>query len=300
MKKIMILGITGMLGHKLFMTLSLNAQFTVIGTVRSLKGYEAFFPEKIRTNITTDIDAEQFSTIETLIHKEKPDIVINCIGIIKQLPKAHDHLASIAINALLPHRLAALCQTINTRLIHFSTDCIFDGKKGNYTETDYPHTHDLYGQTKALGEVTGPNTITIRTSIIGHELASSHSLIEWFLSQHGSVHGYTRAIYSGFPTIEMAHIIERYVIPHPELCGVYHVSSDPTSKFDLLKIVAQVYKKDIIIAPYPAFFCERSLNSERFKSMTGYRPPSWPELVAKMYDDHIHADHTKTLSAVKN
>lgn len=281
--KILILGVTGMLGYTLFEYFSGNKQLEVNGTARNLFGLEAYFGMTEREKILTGIDIENVDAIVRTIGSIRPDVVINCIGIIKQLPIAKDPFTSIAINSLFPHRLAHICNAAGARMVHISTDCVFSGRKGNYTETDASDAEDLYGKTKYLGEVSYPHCVTLRTSIIGHELKGGYGLIDWFLTQTEKTRGYTRAIYTGFPTVEIARIIEDYVIPNKELKGLYQVSSGTISKHDLLLLVAERYGKNIDIEPYDDFFCDRSLNSSYFRSVSGYTPPSWPELVEMMH-----------------
>ena len=150
-------------------------------------------------------------------------------------------MQAIPINSLLPHRLARLCELSGARLVHISTDCIFAGDKGGYLETDPSDAIDLYGRSKFLGEVSYRNSVTLRTSIIGHELQSSHGLINWFLAQDKQCKGFSQAIFSGLPTVVLAGIIRDVVIPNEDLFGVYHVASQPISKYNLLKLVADVY-----------------------------------------------------------
>ena len=164
-----------------------------------------------------------------------------------------------------------------------STDCVFAGDKGGYRESDPSDAKDLYGRSKYLGEVSYPHTITLRTSIIGHELQSANGLIEWFLSQQEKCSGYTRAVFSGVPTVVLAKIIRDVVIPRPELHGVYHVAGHPISKYDLLKLVAQVYGKSIDIVPDDQVVIDRTLNSERFQKATGYSVPEWGKMIELMY-----------------
>jgi dTDP-4-dehydrorhamnose reductase len=168
------------------------------------------------------------------------------------------------------------------RLVHVSTDCVFSGEKGNYRENDPPDAADLYGRTKFLGEVDIPGCVTLRTSIIGHELSGRHGLVEWFLAQEGTVKGFARAVFSGFPTVEMARIVAERILPYERLSGLYHVSSEPISKYDLLRLVAKEYGKRIGIERDEEFACDRSLDSSRFREAIGYEPPAWPELVARM------------------
>ncbi|MFH1231915.1 MAG: SDR family oxidoreductase, partial [Planctomycetota bacterium] len=245
--KILILGVTGMLGHALFDLLSGHKYLDVHATARSTEGLSRWFPNYLLERIRGDVDADNFDSIIRAIADLKPDVVINCIGIIKQMAAAQDPIISISINALFPHRLALACKAADARMIHISTDCVFDGAKGNYSENDQSNATDLYGRTKFLGEVYYPHCVTLRTSIIGHELKGKHGLIEWFLAQKGKVRGFTNAIYSGFPTAEIARIISEYVITNPDLKGLYQVSSDPISKYELLRLVADKYKKQIEI-----------------------------------------------------
>jgi dTDP-4-dehydrorhamnose reductase len=211
-------------------------------------------------------------------------VVINCIGLVKQLAEANDPIVALPINAMLPHRLVRLCALANARLIHVSTDCVFNGSRGNYQEADISDAQDLYGKSKYLGEVAAPNAITLRTSIIGHELASAHGLVDWFLSQQGPIKGYSRAIFSGLPTVELARVVSEVVIPTPALSGVYHVASPAISKFELLRLVSEVYGKSIVIDADESVVIDRSLNPERFRLATGYVAPAWPELVKSMHD----------------
>jgi dTDP-4-dehydrorhamnose reductase len=210
-------------------------------------------------------------------------VVINCIGLVKQLAEADDPLLALPINAMLPHRLARLCDVASARLVHVSTDCVFSGARGNYIEGDSPDAQDLYGRSKLLGEVDYPHAVTLRTSIIGHELSSANGLVGWFLAQQGRVSGYRRAVFSGLPTIELARVIRDHVLPRPALRGTYHVSASPINKFDLLKLVARTYGKEIEIVEDDAVLIDRSLDSTRFRTETGYAPDDWPALVARMH-----------------
>lgn len=282
-ERILILGVTGMLGHTLFKELNKNDSFEVFGTTRNKSGLNGYFTEEELLKIRGNVDADNFETVIRAIASVQPTIIINCIGIIKQLPISRDPLTAITVNAQLPHRLSLVTRTANARLIHISTDCVFDGKKGNYAEKDLSTAEDLYGKTKFLGEVHYPHCITLRTSIIGHELKTNYSLVDWFMSQQGEINGFTKAIYSGFPTIEMVNIISNYVIPNKELSGLYHVSSEAISKYDLLNIIKDVYKKEIKINAFGDFVLDRSMNSDKFQKITGYIAPSWEKLVKDMY-----------------
>lgn len=287
MKKILILGGTGMLGHTLFTYLASHSEFDVYATARSSSGLSSWFPDKIAARVRVGVEADNFDSVIRALAAIRPDIVINCIGLIKQSDAAKDPLSAITINSRLPHRISLLCRASGARMIHISTDCVFSGSTGSYTEEDIADGRDLYGRTKWLGEISYPNCLTLRTSIIGHELKGHLGLIGWFLAQHGQVRGFTRAIFSGLPTIELAEIILRHVLVDDSLQGILHVSSEPISKYDLLKLVAARYRRQVEIEPEADFRVDRSLDSNRFRRLTGYRPPAWPELVEKMYQHYL-------------
>jgi len=298
LKRILILGGTGMLGHTLFFYLSDQKNLDVYATSRTANGLSPWFPEHLAQKVRGGVDADNFDTVIRALAFFQPDIVINCIGLVKQVRLVNDPLSAVTVNSQLPHRISLICKTAGARMIHISTDCVFDGKKGNYKENDIANVNDLYGRTKLLGEVHYSHCITLRTSIIGHELKGFRGLIEWLLSQKGPVHGYTNAIYSGFPTIELAHIIKEFVIKNPELNGVYHVSSEPISKYELLKLVADKYDKELIIEPYDQFYVDRSLDSSLFRKITKYSPPSWPKLVDIMHQNYTLASYYKKRNSI--
>lgn len=291
MSKVLILGGSGMLGHTLFHYLSGNPSLDVFATVRSSKELSGWLPADRMKKVCRDVDIHQTDSLVKVFADVLPDFVVNCIGIIKQVPEAEDPLATITVNALLPHRIALLCGAVGARMIHVSTDCVFDGEKGSYAESDLSNATDLYGRTKLLGEVAYPHCVTLRTSIIGHELKGNYGLVGWFLSQEEKVRGFRKVIYSGVPTVELARIIRDYVIPNPEMTGLYHVSSNPISKFDLLKLINDLYGKKIKIEPEDSFKLDRSLDSSRFRSLTGYNPPTWTELVRGMYNDYLQGPY---------
>ncbi|HJD56022.1 MAG TPA: SDR family oxidoreductase [Rickettsia endosymbiont of Pyrocoelia pectoralis] len=279
--KILILGVTGMLGNSMFRFLSNDKKLDVYATARSNSAY-AHFSKDLSDKLITNVDVENHDSLVEVLNKVKPDVVINCIGLVKQIADANEPLKALPINSLLPHRLARLCELAKARFIHISTDCVFSGKKGNYKENDFSDCYDLYGRSKYLGEVDYPHAITLRTSIIGHELGGNRSLINWFLSSEGSVKGFEKAIYSGFPTVELARIIKDFVLPNKELHGLYHVASSPINKLELIKLVAEIYKKEIEIIPSDELVIDRSLDATRFNEVTGYTPPKWRELVKRM------------------
>jgi dTDP-4-dehydrorhamnose reductase len=281
--RVLVLGASGMLGNAVLRIFVQSPGFDVVGSARSTGLLKYLLPD-IAERVVCGVDVANIDSLTGLFAKVNPDIVINCIGLVKQLAGADDPLAAIPINALLPHRLARLCAVARARLIHMSTDCVFAGTSGMYTEADTADATDLYGRSKYMGEVDYPHAVTLRTSIIGHELVGARSLVGWFLAQEGGVKGFKRAIFSGLPTVEMARLIRDYVIPNPELHGLYHVSAEPITKFDLLTLVAQAYGKSIEILPDERFEIDRSLDSSRFRKATGYEPKPWPELVQAMRD----------------
>lgn len=283
--KILILGVSGMLGHTLFTFFSEKKNHNVFGTVRNISKVGRLLSTQLQEQIINGVDAMNVDSIINAIRITKPDVVINCIGIIKQLNISNDPLIAIPINSLFPHRLVNICAVCNSRLIHISTDCIFNGKKGDYSEADPSDADDLYGKTKYLGEIHYDHCITIRTSIIGHELNTRFGLVEWFLSQKSNVKGHNKAFFTGFPTIELANIIHKFVIPNQQVTGLYNVSSNRISKYELLKLIADRYSKEIKIEKDDSIIIDRSLDSSRFRKLTGYIPPSWNDLVNMMYID---------------
>lgn len=279
--KILVLGASGMLGNAMIRVLSEKDDWQVYGTVRS-ESSKRFFKADIAERLIIGVDVEQHDSLMQAFIRTRPDVVINCVGLIKQLADAEDPLQAIPINAMLPHRLAKLCELSGSRLVHMSTDCVFSGDKGGYREADPSDARDVYGRSKYLGEVSYSHAVTLRTSIIGHELQSTHGLVGWFLSQQGSCKGYSRAIFSGLPTVVLAQIIRDVVIPRANLSGVYHVAAKPIDKFSLLKLIADVYGKKIDIVLDDKLVIDRSLVADRFRDATGYVAPDWRALIETM------------------
>jgi len=285
--KVLVLGVTGMLGSTVFKELSKDKALDVWGTLRS-KGGLRYFSNESHANLLCNVDVLENDSLVGLMAKIRPEVIINCVGLIKQLADASDPLSILPINAMLPHRLSKLCALSNSRLIHISTDCVFNGKKGGYLEEDTSDAEDLYGKSKYIGEVVNQShVVTLRTSIIGHELNSKSSLVDWFLSQEVSVKGYKNAIFSGLTTVELAGVIKNYVLPKSNLSGLYHVSVDAIDKYSLLNLIAKVYGKKIEISIDEEVYINRSLNSTKFQKSTGYRMPSWNNLIEKMYANKL-------------
>lgn len=287
MLKITILGASGMLGASLFRYFS-NKNYLVTGSIRNLKTKEKLLQLKgFNGSLTSDINANCIESIKKYIEQENPDYILNCIGVIKQKEDSIDRKTEININSLLPHQLAAIADKVNAKLIHFSTDCVFSGKKGNYLESDFADADDIYGRSKWLGEIDYGHHLTLRTSIIGHELWSNNSLINWFLSQNEKVNGFNNAIFSGLPTCYVAKVVENIITDYPDLQGLYHLSVDPIDKYTLLEKVKNTYKKDITIHKYPDFKIDRSLNSKKLQNLIKFTPPTWDYLIQLMHEEYL-------------
>ena len=278
--KILVLGASGMLGNAMLRVMSAQEAWSVFGTVRGAN--PALHEAAPRAVLIPGVHADQPDSLLAAFAQARPDVVINCVGLVKQLSNAEDPLVAVPINTLLPHRLARMCEVAGARLVHVSTDCVFSGKQGSYKELDEADAQDVYGRSKLLGEVDYPHAVTLRTSIIGHELGSAHGLIDWFLSQQARVKGYTDAVFSGLPTFELARVVRDFVIPHASLRGVYHVAAEPISKHDLLQIVKREYGKNLQIEPDDQVKINRSLDAARFREATGYVAPAWADLIAQM------------------
>ena len=290
--RVLVLGGTGMLGHKLWQVLStrLDTHATVRMSEQALEGMQLFDA----TRIVAGVAAERFETVERAVAAVRPDVVVNCIGIVKQARAAHDPIASISINSLFAHRVALLCRVAGARLIHISTDCVFSGRAGRYTESDIPDPVDLYGRSKLLGEVADDGCLTVRTSIVGRELSGSNGLLEWFLAQHGSVRGFRRAIFSGLTTQALARVLASIVCDHGALSGIRHVASEPISKHDLLCMLSDAYGLRVEIAPDDEVVCDRSLDDSTFRRETELQPPSWAEMVAELAADETPYDRLRS------
>lgn len=289
--RILVLGGGGMLGSAVSKVLSKDGAHDLVATFRKVPAGLAL-PKEIE--VIEGVDLLACGQPDAIVDAVRPDAVINCVGIIKQLYEVADAALTIHTNALLPHQLSNACARVGARFIHVSTDCVFDGQTGGYTEASRPNATDLYGKSKHLGEVVGADhVVTLRTSIIGHEIGRAVSLVDWFLSQSGSVRGYRKAIYSGLPTVELARVVAQHVLPDPSLSGLFHVVSAPINKFELLKLIAQTYNHDVEIVPYDDFVLDRSMKGEAFAAATGYVAPDWRELVTRMYAASKHS-HSRT------
>lgn len=293
--KILILGVSGMLGHKLFEIISKESEFDVYGTV--IKESTTFdkFPKNLRSKIIFGVIADKPETFIKVINDIKPKIVINAIGIIKQNNSSKDTETMIKVNALFPHQLANACTEVGARMITIATDCVFDGQKGEaYLESDIPTCHDTYGMTKYLGEIYGDKHLTLRTSIIGHELETHLSLLDWFINEPSkTINGYTKAIFSGLTTLELSKFLLDKIFKDPSITGLWHLSVNPISKFDLLSIIAKEYNKEVEMIPSEKVIINRALNSDRLREKTGYIVKSWEQLIKEMHEDYLSSSFYK-------
>ena len=281
--RILILGGDGMLGHQMFK--QLKPRHDVRATLhQELSAYRQFGLYTAE-NAYTGLDVRCTEDLTKVLADFQPQAVVNGIGIIKQRAASTESIPSLEINALFPHRLAILCRTIGARLIHLSTDCVFSGKKGGYSEDDPSDAEDLYGRSKYLGEVSDSHCLTLRTSMIGRELSRKQSLLEWFLAQKDTIQGFRGAIFTGFTTLELSRIIEKMIVDHPGTAGLYHVSSDPISKYDLLMLIKKKMQLAVEIIPDDTFRCDRSLDSSRFRREFKYNPPAWEHMVEELSRD---------------
>lgn len=280
--KVLVLGGGGMLGQQLVPTLH-STEHEVFATFRGeTTALRALPPyrELAADRLISDVDAMDFRKVRTAIERTKPQVVVNCIGVIKQVAAAADPIITLTLNSLLPHRLAELCARNGIRLVHLSTDCVYSGNQGDYVESAPPDPADLYGRSKLLGEVSGPGCLTLRTSIIGRDLFKSIGLLEWFLSQRGNVvTGFTHATFSGFTTRVMSRLIEDVLSHQPDLDGLYHLGSEPITKFDLLRRLNEALDLGVTLEPRDTPRCDRSLNSARFLAATGIKLPSWEAMI---------------------
>jgi len=279
-----VLGAYGMLGHRLL--LDLGKKYDTVGTVRTVRKWDAPIMESLSAEkIITGVDASDLSSLRSIIERHRPRYVVNCIGIVKQAEAAKDPITSITINSLLPHQLAKMTKRAGGTLIHFSTDCVFSGREGHYSQEHIPDPVDLYGRSKLLGEVS-ENGITIRSSLIGREIDSRNGLVEWFLSNRGkTVTGFRRAIFSGFTTHEMANVVDMLIDKKAITDGVWQVASDPISKFDLISKIDAEANTKVRITPNDQVICDRSLNGETFSRDTGYIAPDWDDMIKSMVRD---------------
>lgn len=279
--RILVLGGDGMLGHALVG--AWRARHDVHATLR--RDREAYRGEELllRPESHFGVDVRRLDDVVDVLGEVRPEAVVNAAGIVKQRRSAGDAVASLEVNALFPHRLARACRAAGARLVHVSTDCVFSGTRGRYTEQDEPDARDLYGRTKLLGEVHEPRCLTLRTSIVGLELTRKTGLVEWYLAQRGAIRGYRRAIFSGVTTAELAGAVEHLLLRERDLDGLWHLASEPISKYDLLAGLGErLRRRDVELRPDVELACDRSLDASALRRRTSYRPPPWNTMLDRL------------------
>ena len=272
-----------MLGSTLFHYFRRSPSIEVYGLVRDHK-LRPLFSDFDRQYLVFGHDFRNDDQLGSVLETMYPDVIINCVANLRPQITQSDVLNGFEINSILPHRIAWHCSRRGCRLIHISTDGVFSGETGSYTESDVPDPIDRYGQQKLLGEVAYARALTIRTSIIGHDLFPGNNLIDWLLRQRGTCKGFSRVIFNGLPTLELARVLRDYVLPVPSLRGIFHVGASPISKFSLIKLVAEVYDLNLQIEAEDSICCNRSLDCKEFQTRTGYVAPDWPSLIISMHD----------------
>lgn len=282
-----------MIGHQLFYQLSKNSAYQVYGTLKKDASHYSNFGLFDHSHVFYNVDALTFETVLDVLNQLKPDVVLNCIGITLRRPEIKTADITVELNGMLPHRVAHWCLKNKSRLLHFSTDCVFDGASGLYDEDSAPSAKDLYGKTKFLGEVTYENCLTLRTPVIGPEIEGKTELVEWFLAQGGkTINGYTQAIYSGITTYRLSVEVQKIIDQFPKLSGRYHISSHPISKYDLLLLLNEYSQIGAKIQKYDNYVANKSLSCQRYMKATGYQIPQWEEMISEMISSaKIQANH---------
>lgn len=284
--RVALFGVTGMLGATLYKHLSSDPALQVMGLMRGdpLASSIGELPSRANTFLIDDVVHLENERLLEILSDFAPNVIVNCIGRRRQPKNSSELIELIAANSLWPHRLAMVAGEIGARLIHFSSDAIFSGKCGNYSEGDLPDPVDSYGVSKLLGEPAEPHCLTVRTSIIGHAFQGSDQLVDWLLRQNDTIHGFENVIFSGLPTIEIASIIHDILLPRTEMAGIWHVAAEPISKFELLRLIVERYGIDLEVVPSTAGLASnRSLNASKFREVSGYEAPSWPALIDRMF-----------------
>lgn len=280
-RRVLIVGVSGMLGHQLLRVLS--AKHKVLGILRrksSSYNVPGLFTHK---NTVSGVDIRHIENILPIISGFQPDVVVNAAGIIKQREEGNDPVTCIEVNALFPHRLSEVCAIYGAKLIHFSTDCVFSGTSSGLIPDGAVHdASDIYGKTKSLGEVSKNGCLTLRTSMIGLEIENKRGLIEWFLSQKGTIKGYTHAIFSGLTTMELARVVIMLLESPWKRHGVYNVGTTPISKYNLLKRLNELTGHRVVVDKDECVVVDRSLDSSRFRADFKYTPPCWENMLREL------------------
>ena len=278
--KVLVIGGDGMLGHELLAGLSASHEVAV--TLRRDLAAYAHHGMFTPANAFAGVDVRDAGRVLEVVADYQPQAIVNAAGIVKQRADAQRSIPSIEVNSLFPHRLAVIARAAGARLVHISTDCVFSGDRGGYRETDPPDPIDLYGRSKVLGEVDEEGCITLRTSMIGLELANRLSLVEWALAQQGQISGYRHVLYSGLTTMELTRAIDEILVRHSGIHGIWHLASEPISKYDLLDGLFRRIGRDGDVRPEDGVVSNRTMSGEAFEKATGFRVMSWDDMLDEL------------------
>jgi dTDP-4-dehydrorhamnose reductase len=283
--KVCVLGAGGLLGHMLIRVLS--GSNDVFGTTREKPNISSPLAKFLsQEKWIGGVDASIPHSIEKIFETDQFDVAINCIGLIKQRDSIVSDSEMMVINGEFPHHLVQIANSHDTQVIHISTDCVFSGIKGSYLESDTPDPVDVYGKSKLLGELADSNNLTLRTSHIGRELTVKKSFVEWLVSQRGGhVNGYSHAIYSGLTTQALARTISKLLLGNSHLSGLFHVSSQPISKLEIINKLNKLLDLELTVTPDASVQINRSLNSEKFQNATSISPQTWDEMLSDICQD---------------
>ncbi len=292
--KILVVGAGGMIGHKMVQSLTPDFSETY-GTIRRPFADYQKFSVFAANRIFDGVDVLNFSNLEKILNDLKPSVILNCVGVTLRKPEIQDLHHCLELNSFLPHRLKCWAAQNGARVVHFSTDCVFDGADGDYSEYSQPTAKDNYGRTKYLGEIAdSPHCLTLRGSMIGRELFGKTELLEWTLAQRGkAVKGFGRVIYSGTTTVEMGRLVRSLLGRATFLSGIFQVSSTPISKYALLEKINKFYRLELNLTEDCNYVSNKVLLSTKLKAATGFVCPSWDEMIEKLVADRTIYELTK-------
>lgn len=287
--RVLILGADGMIGHKMAQTFAKYPIDLGLNSRYNSKFIRKIFPKA--SIFEYDLNKKK---IEQLLNYYNPEFIINAVGITIRRGACGDQKTNY-INAILPREIDTWCMSNNKKQIHFSTDCVFSGKKGNYSDFDLTDADDSYGKTKGLGEINSDNTLTIRSSMIGRELFNNTELLEWVVKhKNQKINGFDNAVYSGVTTLWMSKTVYKIIKNLPKLSGIWNVSSRPISKYELIKKINDQFMLNIDIVRDSSFYSNKSLNSNRFFSETNFEIPNWDDMLSELYRDSIENNNLYT------
>lgn len=276
--KILVLGATGLIGSEVYRYLS--KKNNVYGTYNDKDKIKKIQYNKKKIFYLDALNKKNFIKV---IDKVKPDIVINCIGVTKHIMKVSKNKI-LTINGDFPHFAKRVSNLKLSKFVQVSTDCVFDGYKGNYNESSIPNAQDFYGKSKAAGEINDKINLTVRTSTIGREILTKHGLLEWFLSQKSSCYGYSKAIFNGYPTFYFVKILEKLI--KKNVTGLVNISGNKINKYTLLNKIKKIYKKKIVIKKNTSIKINRSLDNRLLNKYLPKLEKNWDKLLKKMKNEY--------------